>query len=300
MMRNKTVSGILNLNKPAGFTSHDVVNHVRKLTGIKRIGHTGTLDPLATGVLLVCVGQATRLIEYLVPGTKQYRAVIRLGQATTTYDAEGEVTSQADPAGLTEADVQRALAGFTGDIAQVPPAFSAIKKNGVPLYKLARKGLLVEPEARAVHVERIDLLSFNLPEITVEVTCGPGTYIRSLAHDLGQTLGVGAHLTELTRTANGCWRIEQAVSLETLAQAAADGSLADLLGSKEEALAHLPRLILSPEEETAVKMGQFLPAPPGWTEPVTAAYNLAGELVAILIPREPQLLKPKKVLSCAD
>lgn len=299
-MRNKTVSGILNLNKPAGLTSHDVVNHVRKLTGIKKIGHTGTLDPLATGVLLVCVGQATRLIEYLMAGTKQYRAAIRLGQTTSTYDAEGEATFQADPSGLTETAIRQALAGFTGDIYQVPPAFSAIKKNGVPLYKLARKGLLVEPEARLVHVERIDLLSFNLPELVVDVTCGPGTYIRSLAHDLGQALGVGAHLTGLTRTANGGWRIEQAVSLETLAQAVANGALADLLGSKEEATAHLPRLILSAEEEAAVKMGRFLPAPADWLEPVTAAYNLAGELVAILIPREPCLLKPKKVLACSD
>ncbi len=298
-MTRRNISGVLNINKPAGITSHDVVSRVRHILGIRKVGHTGTLDPMATGVLIVCVGQATRLIEYLMPGEKRYRATIVLGQATTTYDVEGDITATHNPSGITERAVQEALATFVGTIRQTPPPFSAIKKNGVPLYKLARKGQPVAPPARAVHISSITLLSFNPPALVVDITCRAGTYIRSIAQDLGQQLGVGAYLSKLTRTANGPWRIDAAVSLSSLERAAANDTLANIMLTKEAAVVHLPRLVLSPEQETRVMTGQSiaLSAPFAPQVEVIAAFSQSGRLVAILIPKEPDLLKPKKVFN---
>jgi tRNA pseudouridine55 synthase len=297
MMVRKDISGILNINKPAGITSHDVVDQVRKLVGVKKVGHTGTLDPIATGVLLICLGQATRLIEYLMPAEKQYQATILLGQTTNTYDAEGEVVVTHDPSGVTEKAFRQKLVEFVGTIHQIPPPFSAIKKNGVPLYKLARKGKPVTPAPRRVHIAAIDLISFNLPEVVIYVTCSSGTYIRSIAHDLGQVLGVGAHLTKLTRVANGNWHIKDSISLPILEQAVAASTLDKVLHPKEKAVAHLPSLILSPDEEKRVEQGQFIMREFLSQEPVIAAYNSARQLVALLTPRRPGILKPQKVFS---
>lgn len=249
--------GILNLNKPRGPTSHDVVARVRVLTGIRRAGHAGTLDPLATGVLLVCVGRATRVAEYLALKRKTYRAHVRLGVTTDTYDAEGRVVAEA-PVGVSRAQVEAALEKLRGTIMQVPPMYSAVKHEGTPLYRLARQGLEVERKARQVEVYRLELTDWEPPECTLEVTCSSGTYVRALAHALGEALGCGAHLAGLVRLASGQFGLEDAVTLEELAQAVADGRWAALLHPIDAALAHFPALHLDADAARRLCLGQAI------------------------------------------
>ena len=208
--------GFLNLDKPLHMTNHDVVAKARRKLGTKKIGHAGTLDPLATGVLILCVGAATRLSEYVMDSTKRYRARVQLGVTTTTYDAEGEVTRRADAGAVTRADVERALESFLGNIGQVPPMYSAIKQGGRKLYDLARAGETVERQPRAVRIDALTITEWQPPEFTLDVTCSAGTYIRSLAYDVGERLGVGAHLAGLVRTASGRFTVEDAVPLAAL------------------------------------------------------------------------------------
>jgi tRNA pseudouridine55 synthase len=259
-MRNvPMIDGILNLDKPRGPTSHDVVSRVRALTGVRRVGHTGTLDPLATGVLLVCIGRTTRLSEYLMGGQKVYRARVRLGIATDTYDAEGQVVTESDVT-VSREQVEAALGLFRGPIVQVPPLYSAIKHKGTPLHRLARQGIeaeqVLQSKARHVEISKLELTAWDPPECTLETTCSSGTYVRSLAHDLGQALGCGAHLTGLTRLASGRFRLEDAVTLEELARAAAQGRWADLLHPMDAALAHFPALHLNADAAKRICSGQ--------------------------------------------
>ncbi|MFW5942793.1 MAG: tRNA pseudouridine(55) synthase TruB, partial [Chloroflexota bacterium] len=198
------MEGLLNVDKPLHLTSHDVVARVRRLCDTRRVGHAGTLDPLASGVLVLAVGRATRLLEYVVGQPKEYQARVRLGQETNTYDGEGEITAQR-PVPVTRADVEQALQQFRGDIAQIPPMYSALKKGGKRLYELARQGKEVEREARRVTIYDLEILTWDRPVLTVRVRCSTGTYIRSLAHDLGQALGTGAYLSGLRRTAIGAF-----------------------------------------------------------------------------------------------
>ena len=214
------INGFLVLNKPVGSTSMDAVRRVKRLTGMKkRVGHGGTLDPLATGILPICFGQATRLMEHLINETKGYRMDVRLGVSTDTYDAEGQVVQEQDPSHITREQVEEALDAFRGTILQKPPMHSALKKDGKRLYELARQGVEVEREARQVEVYSLDLLDFNLPLITLESECGRGVYMRSLAYDLGEMLGCGAHTASLVRLRTGGFRIEDAVTLDQFAQA---------------------------------------------------------------------------------
>ena len=215
------VNGFLVLDKPVGSTSMDAVRRVKRLTGMKkRVGHGGTLDPLASGILPICFGQATRLMEHLINETKGYRMDVRLGVSTDTYDAEGRVVEERDPSDITREQVEQALEAFRGTIFQKPPMHSALKRGGKRLYELARQGVEVEREARQVEVYSLDLLDFNLPIITLESECGRGVYMRSLAHDLGEMLGCGAHTAGLVRLRTGGFRIEDAVTLDQFAQAA--------------------------------------------------------------------------------
>ena len=195
-----TVNGFMNLYKPLGITSMDALRQVKRITGVRRkVGHAGTMDPLARGVLPVCFGQATRLMEYVVDGTKRYRMVVRLGATTQTYDSEGEVEPVREPGYVTPEMVIEACQPFIGSIDQKPPMFSAVKIDGQRLYKLARAGVEVDREARPVEIFEIELLEFHLPDITLDVKCGRGVYMRSLAHDLGQALGCGGYVTDLER-----------------------------------------------------------------------------------------------------
>lgn len=204
--------GFLNIYKPVGMTSHDVVAVLRRITKIKQIGHTGTLDPFAQGVLPVCIGKATRLIEYL-PDDKEYIATVQFGSATTTYDVEGEVTFTSDKK-ISATDID--LKPFEGEIEQFPPIYSAIKVNGKKLYEYAREGKEVEIKPRKVTIEKIELKSFDeqTQQAEILIKCSKGTYIRSIAHDLGQNLGVGAHLIKLVRTQAGKFRVENSVQLD--------------------------------------------------------------------------------------
>lgn len=249
------MDGILNLNKPRGLTSHDVVARVRAIARQKEVGHAGTLDPMATGVLLLCLGRATRLAEYLMDSPKLYRARVRLGITTDTDDAEGMVVAER-PVEVDRTAVEAALERFRGSILQVPPMYSALKREGRPLYRLARQGQTVEREPRPVEIYRLDLTAWEPPELTLEVLCSPGTYIRALARDLGEALGCGAHLTGLIRLASGDFRLEDAAELDALTPE----RLPELLLPPDTALRRYPALHLNETQARAVRYGRDIPA----------------------------------------
>ncbi len=247
------VDGILNVDKPPGWTSHDVVQWVRRLSGQKRVGHAGTLDPMAVGVLLVCLGQATRVVDFLQQMPKQYLATIRLGVGTDSYDATGQVVARKPLPVLSTVKLEEALTSFRGEILQVPPMFSALKYNGQPLYRLARAGKSVRRRPRPVTIYRLELLSWQPPDLSVRVRCSAGTYIRSLAHDLGQTLGCGGHLAVLVREAIGPFTREEAVAPSSL-EGAPDWRR--FLLPLDLALADLPRLEANVMEAKLLRHGQ--------------------------------------------
>jgi tRNA pseudouridine55 synthase len=249
------MDGIVVINKSAGMTSHDVVARVRRLTAQKRVGHAGTLDPAATGVLPTLLGQATRVAEYLSERGKAYRATIRFGVETETYDAEGKVVNEA-PVALTREEIAAVLPEFLGEQAQVPPIYSAIKRGGTPLYALARAGKAVELEPRRVVIESLVIVAWETPDLTLDVECGKGTYIRSLAHDLGQRLGPGAHLAALIRTRSGPFTLAQALTLDEFAAHLANGTWHDHLFATDEALIDWRAAILGAANGARLRNGQ--------------------------------------------
>lgn len=209
--------GVLLVDKPSGPTSHDVVDKLRRKLKMKRIGHAGTLDPNATGLLIMLVGKATKVSQYLMSLDKAYEGTLKLGEVTDSYDRDGEITATHEiPAGLTEAKVNEVLQGFVGDQYQTPPMFSAKKVDGVPLYKHARKGKEVEREPRFIRISEIELLRFEPPHVDIGMACSKGTYVRTVAHDVGQKLGCGAHLNELRRIAVGHFHIDDAATLDEI------------------------------------------------------------------------------------
>jgi tRNA pseudouridine55 synthase len=212
----KEMEGVLLVDKPKGLTSHDVVYRLRRKLSMKKIGHAGTLDPMATGLLVMLIGKATRISQYLMSVDKAYEGEATLGVVTDSQDAEGEVLTTMPVPELTEAQVREAIKGFLGDQYQTPPMHSAIKIDGVPLYKMARKGEEVEREPRFIRVMAFDLLSFTPPRLTFRLLCTKGTYVRTIAHDLGQKLGCGAHLSALRRTGSGQFDIAQCLTLEAI------------------------------------------------------------------------------------
>jgi tRNA pseudouridine55 synthase len=300
--RDVPLSGILNVDKPAGMTSHDVVDAVRRMAGQRRVGHTGTLDPMATGVLPVCLGQATRVAEYVMTGRKCYRAGIGLGITTDTYDADGEITSEGGPTAFTRAELEAALSGFVGRIEQVPPMYSAIKQGGQPLYKLARKGEAVERKPRPVEINSIIIVHWTPPSLIIEVVCSPGTYIRSLAHDLGQRLGCGAYLATLVRLRSGQFSLEQAVSLDRLEEAFRHGQEDRFMLPFDEALLNWPALVVAADDARRIVHGNPVQGEP----PVSGGdglhlgrvYGPDGEFLAIAEyqPGKAQW-QPKKVFA---
>ncbi|MCC6456336.1 MAG: tRNA pseudouridine(55) synthase TruB [Caldilineaceae bacterium] len=235
------------------WTSHDVVARVRRLSGQRRIGHTGTLDPMASGVLILCLGQATRLVEYYQGHDKRYHAVVALGSATDTYDATGQVIIQKPVPTLSAAQVEAALARFRGDIEQMPPIYSALKQEGEALYAKARRGEAVTVAARPVTIHQLTLVAQTATTLTLDITCSAGTYIRSLAHDLGEALGTVAHLAELRRSAAGSFTLDDAHTLPTIEAAAEAGTFAELLLPLGAALG-LP--LLPVDEATALRLSQ--------------------------------------------
>ncbi|MEM7348653.1 MAG: tRNA pseudouridine(55) synthase TruB, partial [Chloroflexota bacterium] len=283
-----------------------VVSRVRRLIGQKKVGHAGTLDPMATGVLLVCLGQATRLIEYLVPGRKQYRATIRFGETTDTLDADGQLIDTHSTDHLNETLLRQLLPNFLGDIEQIPPLFSAIKKDGRPLYKLARAGQTVELTPRAITIDSLTWVDWEPPLLTLDIVCSAGTYIRSLARDLGEVANCGAHLTQLIRTASGSWSIDNAIPLNQLE--AAQEQWGQHLYPLDAMITHLPQVTLTETKATDIYHGRQIELDPAdipvhrnnqTDETVLSAYTPNGNFLAILtpIPASDKLWKPKKVFS---
>ena len=300
------MDGIFVIDKREGMTSHDVVARVRRLAHQKRVGHAGTLDPAATGVLPILLGQATRVAEYLSESGKAYRAVVRFGVETNTYDREGEVTRTAPTDDLTLAGVSAALPGFLGEQDQLPPIYSAIKRDGRPLYALARAGEAVTVEPRRVRIDALRVVTWETPDLTLDVECGKGTYIRSLAHDLGQRLGPGAHLAALTRTRSGPFTLDQAITLEALEQALATDAWRKHFFAADEALLDWRALIVSEASEVRLRNGQPLrfssrPAPAGRDGAGEGApvrvYSADGRFLGIALWSEEQAAwQPHKVL----
>ncbi|MCI0474962.1 MAG: tRNA pseudouridine(55) synthase TruB [Anaerolineales bacterium] len=273
--------GIFNVNKPLGKTSHHIVHTIRKMSGIARVGHAGTLDPMATGVLLICVGQAVRVTEYLIDHDKKYRARVRLGVETDTYDAEGAIVARRAVT-ATDAQVADALTGFIGKCAQMPPAYSAIKKDGVHSYDLARRGIEVERTPRPVEIFSIDIRAIALPDVEFDVHCSKGTYIRSLAHDLGEALGCGATLTALTRTASGQFALDDAITLDQLHDAFETKSAEHFLNPLDEALLQFQAVIVNDEDARRVLQGNSLDCEREYATPLLRAYAPSGQCIALL------------------
>lgn len=290
-----TPSGLLIIDKPVGPTSHDVVGRVRRVTGIRRVGHAGTLDPLASGVLLACVGPTTRFVEYLVGLDKVYETTVRLGQATTTYDVEGEVTAER-PVTAAEEDIRAALPAFRGAIRQRVPAFSAVKRDGQPLYKRARRGEDIDglPE-REVIIHALDLLAYDPPLLTLRMSVSSGTYVRSLAHDLGEALGCGGHVVALRRTRVGRFAVADAVALDDLSPL----NIADHLRPPEATVAHLPRAEFTPDEAVLLGHGQWVDAPDGASAGDTAAFEIGGRFLGIVAAQE-GMWRPRKMIGEAN
>jgi tRNA pseudouridine55 synthase len=280
--------GLLNLNKPSGMTSRDVVNLVQRLARPLKVGHAGTLDPLATGVLAVCVGTATRLIEHIQRMPKTYVGTFLLGRESDTEDIEGRVVELADPPQPTLAQLAAAAAKFTGEILQRPPAYSALKVAGRRAYELARQGKPVDLQPRPIAVHRLEIISYRYPEMVLEIKCGSGTYVRSLGRDIAESLGTAAVMSALTRTAIGNFRLSEAVDPASFAAANLQEHLLPLLMAVE----YLPRVDLSPVE--AIRLGNGLTIS-RTSLPDAAEYagiSPTGELCSILVPRGKNQLAP--------
>jgi tRNA pseudouridine55 synthase len=229
---------VINLNKGFGLTSQDAVTQVKRAFKVKKAGHAGTLDPIATGVLIVCLNEATKVTAYLSDLDKEYVFTAKLGESTDTYDTEGKVTKTVTDFQVTQEEIERVLRNYIGDIEQIPPMYSAIKMDGQPLYKLARKGIEVERKPRKVTIHAIEVLSFESPFVRIKVACTKGTYVRSLCHDMGEALGTGAHITELVRTKIGAFRIEDSATIDELPPKTSS------ILSLDDALSHLPEITL--------------------------------------------------------
>jgi tRNA pseudouridine55 synthase len=253
-----TLNSVVNLFKPTGPTSFDMVWSVRKALGVKKAGHIGTLDPMAEGVLPICLNRSTRIIQFLSPLQKTYRATLELGSGTDTQDATGKKTSFGDPSLVTDSKVKQVLQAFVGQQDQIPPMYSAKKKNGIPLYKLARNGINIPREPVKITVYSIDFIKKEGAQVFFEVRCSAGTYIRTLSHDIGERLGCCAHMVSLTRTQVGLFDLERTLTLEELKAANEDGSLGEKLFPLEEALNFLPAIRVKEEYLESISHGVAL------------------------------------------
>jgi len=293
-----TMMGFLNIDKPRGMTSTDVVRRVKRAARMRRgVGHGGTLDPIATGVLIVGIGRATRLMEHLLGGAKEYAAEIELGVSTNTYDADGETVSERDPSGVSREDVETALTVFHGQIEQVPPMYSALKRQGKRLYELARQGIEIEREPRTVIVREIALADWQPPVATVRIECGGGFYVRSLAHDLGETLGCGGHMRSLIRRRVGPFHIDDSLDLDdALSRLAArdaakdaardaDGNTDGLLLPPDVVLGDMRAMTVHDRDARTIRHGGALPPgaglPPEMPDERARVYDSTGAFIAI-------------------
>ncbi len=276
------ISGALVVDKPVGMTSHDVVQAIRNGTGLRRAGHTGTLDPRASGVLVILVGPAVRLSEYVSASDKRYQAIIRLGGSTDTFDAEGKVTLKKDPLNITEEQFNNALQTFVGEIEQTPPPYSAVKVQGRKAYEMARQGEEVDLTPRKITVHHLEVLEWAPPEVVIDVHCSSGTYVRSLANDLGVMLGCGAYLVGLRRTKSGRFSLRDSVPLRKLQEAFTAGNWYQYLIPAAEALGDWPAVELNPDEVEDVRHGHRVKVVGEPTETKVRGVSTQGELVALM------------------
>ena len=235
------MNGVLNIFKPEGMSSFDAVRVVKKVAGTGKVGHTGTLDPEATGVLPICIGRATKIIDYIMDSEKVYEVTLKLGIRTTTYDLEGEVLEERDPSHLTEEEILNSINSFKGEYSQIPPMYSALKQNGVRLYELARKGIEVERKGRLVNIYNLEDIKINNPYISMKVTCSKGTYIRSLCYDIGEKLGVFATMTQLNRAKTSVFSQEKSININELTKE----NINDYILSMEEALEKYDKIVVN-------------------------------------------------------
>jgi len=297
-MKN-AISGVLVVDKPVGMTSHDVVQAIRNGTGLRRAGHTGTLDPRASGVLVILVGPAVRLSEFVSASDKRYQAIIRLGSTTDTFDADGKFTHSDQPINVTEEQFEAVLKTFIGEIEQTPPPYSAVKVQGRKAYEMARQGEEVELEPRKITVHHLEVLEWAPPEIVIDVHCSSGTYVRSLANDLGQQLGCGAYLVGLRRTKSGRFSLRDATPLRKLQEAFTAGNWYQYLIPAAEALGEWPAVELSPDEVEDVRHGHRVKAAEDAKPGMVRGVSTQGELVALMELKEGEggalEYQPKKV-----
>lgn len=281
--RGRPVDGILLFDKPLGLSSNQALQRVKRLFDARKAGHTGNLDVLASGLLPICFGEATKVCQFLLDADKVYRSDFTFGQRTTTGDAEGEIIAEASTAGLDAGAVRTAMAGFLGRISQLPPMHSAIKRNGQPLYKLAHQGIEVEREPREVRIDRFELLDFDAPVARVEVACSKGTYIRTLAEDLGAALGCGGFVSALRRVAAGPFHLDHACTLEQLEAFAADGAdaLDGLLLGQDSALTHLAQAQLGEDAAYYFARGQAVQTPRAPRSGLLRVYDIAGHFIGV-------------------
>ncbi|MFL2651198.1 MAG: tRNA pseudouridine(55) synthase TruB [Anaerolineales bacterium] len=290
------MNGWLLVDKPSGISSHDVVQRVRGIIPGCRIGHTGTLDPLATGLLVLGIGNTTRLSEYLISQSKQYTAVVRLGATTTTFDAEGDIMSEKDVK-IGAAAIESILPTFIGCIEQVPPIYSAIKIGGERAYKLARSGKTVKMSPRSVRIDKLAIVDYCSPDITLEISCSSGTYVRSLAHDLGQSIGCGAHLLCLRRDVVGPFSLHQSYQLEDIEQTNDSCEVSSLLLPSGDAMVGWQKMCLGADDVGKIRHGNSVIGSGCVSETLALAYDVEGELIAVL-EGQPELgrWQPRKVL----
>ncbi|MQG16242.1 MAG: tRNA pseudouridine(55) synthase TruB [SAR202 cluster bacterium] len=298
----KSIHGILPIDKPHGVTSTEVVRQIKRVVGKQKVGHTGTLDPFATGVIPICIGQATRLTEFLINSTKEYTGVIELGTETNTYDSFGEKMSVKPTGSISFADVQSALSTFKGPIQQIPPIYSALKRNGKRMYDMARKGEEVILEPRPVEVFEIILESYEEPFAKIFVKCGKGFYMRSLAHDIGKILGTGAHMKDLRRIKTGPFSIKDCIALDKAKELLRESDYQRILSPADSALQHLKKVSLDESLIKLLQTGQSISInmglPAGVDNELIRVYALSGTLIALI--KYNQLLEqwtPKKVFN---
>ncbi|HIP53457.1 MAG TPA: tRNA pseudouridine(55) synthase TruB [Chromatiales bacterium] len=299
--QGRNISGILLLDKPLGISSNDALQRVKRLFQARKAGHTGSLDPLATGLLPICFGKATKISAFLLDAEKYYQVRVRLGVTTTTADSEGEVVETAPVEGITEADVDRVLGDFRGEIEQLPPMYSALKHKGERLYKLARKGIEVEREPRKVHIYQLELTDFRLPEFELNVRCSKGTYVRTLAEDIGRVLGCGGHVTALRRTGVGPYSDTDAFTMDELEARAEEGFAAQdaLVLPIESALANWPEVRLKGDAAFYLKQGQAVLVPNAPTEGWVRLYADSDRFIGVGEILDDGKVAPRRLLNNA-
>lgn len=276
------MEGVLNINKPSGVTSHDVVARVRKILGVRRIGHTGTLDPIATGVLVLCIGKATRIARYLESSEKEYEAVMRLGMITDTQDSTGRVLERRHYIPPSRDEIERTIFRFIGEVSQRPPVFSALKVSGVPSYRLAREGRAMPLAPRNVFIREIRLAYYEDPYVGISIRCSKGVYIRTLCADIGEALGTGAHLTGLVRTRSGRFGLERALTLDELSFMAKSGCIGSALVTMDDALSDMPSVRLDRAMDRRLRLGNKIALEADDIDArLVRVHDVSGRLIAI-------------------